>query len=251
MASNTFDFTDFIAERVPPGRAPVRVARPQYDFAVGYPDPDSFPADGLHEALGRALKDHGRDLVLYPHLQGLPALREFIAEKLRRERGMRVDADQVVLTGGSGPAIAMFTQLFTDPGDTILTEYFTYLGALGIMRGFAANIVGVAMDEEGMRPDALDEAIQDLKRRGKRPKFIYTIPSFQNPVGTDRISWLWRKNTACPSTRTTATKILDSRVSATLRSTPTMSPGWCCTPAPSPRSWPRACVWVLWCHLGS
>ena len=185
MTSHTFDFTEFLAEGLPAGLAPQSDIRPRYDFAVGYPDPKSFPADGLHEALGRALKDHGRDLVLYPHRQGLPALRELVAEKLRRERGMRVDPEQVVLTGGSGPAIAMFTQLFTNPGDTLLTEHFTYLGALAIMRGFGANIVGVPTDEEGMRPDALDQTIHDLERQGKRPKFIYTIPSFQNPLGTD------------------------------------------------------------------
>ncbi|MEE8442213.1 MAG: PLP-dependent aminotransferase family protein [Dehalococcoidia bacterium] len=185
MTSKTFDFSDFLAEGLPPSLVPQPVVRPTYDFAVGYPDPESFPADGLHEALGRALKDHGRDLVLYPHRQGLPELRKFVAEKLQRERGMRVEPDQVVLTSGSGPAIAMYTQLFTNPGDTIVTDYFTYLGALAIMRGFGTNIVGVPTDEEGMRADALDQTIQDLQRQGKRPKFIYTIPSFQNPLGTD------------------------------------------------------------------
>lgn len=185
MTSNTFDFSNLIADGLPPGLVPPAGARPKHDFGTGFPDPESFPAQGLHEALGRALKDHGRDLVLYPHRQGLPELREFIAEKLRRERGMRVDPDQVVLTGGSGPAIALYTQLFTNPGDTLLTEYFTYVGTLNIMRGFGANIVGVPTDEEGMRPDALDQTIRDLQRQGKRPKFIYTIPSFQNPLGTD------------------------------------------------------------------
>jgi len=185
VASNKFDFTNLIAERVPAGLAARPGDRPRYDFGTGFPDPNSFPTEGLHEALGRALKDHGRDLVLYPHMQGLPELRELVAEKLRRERGMRIDPDQVVLTGGSGPAIAMFTELFTNPGDTLLTEYYTYLGALNIMQGLGANVVGVPTDEEGMRPDALDQTIQDLVGQGKQPKFIYTIPSFQNPLGTD------------------------------------------------------------------
>ena len=186
MATTKFDFTNLIADRVPVGSLPAhRPSRPKYDFGTGYPDPDSFPAEGLVEALSRALKDHGRDMVLYPHLQGHPDMREFVAEKLRRFRGMDVDPSQIVMTGGSGPALAMFTQMFTNPGDTLITEDFVYSGTLSIMRSFNANIVGVAMDEEGMRPDALDQTIQDLTRQGKPPKFVYTIPSFQNPVGPD------------------------------------------------------------------
>ncbi|MEE8443133.1 MAG: PLP-dependent aminotransferase family protein [Dehalococcoidia bacterium] len=185
MTTGYFDFSELIAERVPPGTTARAGGRPKYDFGTGFPDPDSFPSEGLHEALGRALKEQGRDLVLYPDPQGLPAFREFVVEKLRRERGMIVSPDQVLITGGSGLAIAIYTQLFTNPGDTLLTEQFTYGGTLNIMRNVNANIVGVETDADGMSPSALDETIQDLKRQGKRPKFIYTIPSFQNPLGTD------------------------------------------------------------------
>ncbi len=81
--ADKFDFSTFIAAHVPPG-APVRnPARPKYDFGTGFPDPGSFPMDGLHEALGRALKDKGRDLVLYPDVQGHPEMREFVVENDR------------------------------------------------------------------------------------------------------------------------------------------------------------------------
>ena len=186
MTTQDFDFTNFIADRVPAGApAAPRLGKPKYDFGTGFPDPDSFPSEGLHEALGRALKEHGRDMVLYPDPQGYPPFREFIAEKLRRERGISVDPDQVLLIGGSCVALAIVSQLFTNPGDTLLTEQFTYLGTLAVMRNVRANILGVATDDEGMRPDALDETIQDLARKGTRPKFIYTVPTFQNPLGTD------------------------------------------------------------------
>ncbi|MBI4340643.1 MAG: PLP-dependent aminotransferase family protein [Chloroflexi bacterium] len=185
MTGQRFDFSKLIAERVPPGAAGRAAARARYDFGTGFPDPDSFPWQGLHEALGRALKDKGRDLVRYPDPQGHPELREFIADKLKRERGMTVHQDQVLVTGGSGPAIALFVQLLANPGDVLLTEEYTYVGTLGIMRNLKARIVGVATDQEGMRPDALEQVIRDLARFEVKPKMVYTIPSFQNPLGTD------------------------------------------------------------------
>ena len=185
MTSQNFDYSKFIADWVPTGSPLGPENRPKFDFGTGYPDPDSFPIAGLQEALAKAMSEQGRDLVLYPHPQGLPDLREFVAAKLGKERGMKVDPDQVLLTGGSGQAIGLFTQLFTNPGDTLLTEDFTYQGTLTIMRNLSANIVGVATDVEGMVPSALDEAITTLSQQGKPPKLIYTIPTFQNPLGTD------------------------------------------------------------------
>ena len=186
----TFDFSSFIAERVPPATATATTGwdprgRPKYDFGTGFPDPDSFPAEGLHEALGQALKERGREMVLYPDPKGFLEFREFIVDKLHRERGIVVEPDQVLVTGGSGVALAIFTQLLSNPGDTLITEEFTYPGTLSVMRNLKANIVGVSGDEEGMRPDVLDETIRNLKSKGIHPKFVYTIPSFQNPTGTD------------------------------------------------------------------
>ncbi len=186
MPSSTYDFTDRIAKGIPPpvGAAPAG-GRVQFDFATAFPDPDSFPADGLLEALGRALKDEGKDLVYYPHPQGHPAMREFIAEKLDRERGMKVTPDQIILTTGSGQAVARYVELLTDPGDIILTEKFSYSGTMGIMRRHGAKLVGVDMDSEGILPEALDDTLKSLQARGQRAKFVYLIPTFQNPTGAD------------------------------------------------------------------
>ncbi|MQF83109.1 aminotransferase class I/II-fold pyridoxal phosphate-dependent enzyme, partial [SAR202 cluster bacterium AD-802-E10_MRT_200m] len=187
--SDTFDFTHLLAETVPfaPASPHLMAARdrPKFDFAVAYPDLESFPNEALTEALGRALKDNKNEMVLYPHAQGLPELRQLVADKLASERDIKVGIDQVLITPGSGQAIALFTELFTNPGDTIITEEFTYSNALNVMRRFGANIVGAPLDHEGIRPDALDEIIQDLVKHGNAPKFIYTIPTFQNPTGAD------------------------------------------------------------------
>ena len=186
MTANAFDFSDRIARGIPPApKAAAGGGRVEFDFTTAFPDPDSFPADGLHEALGRALKDEGKDLVYYPHPQGHPAMREFISQKLERERGMNVSADQIILTTGSGQAVARYVELLTDPGDIILTEKFSYSGTMGIMRRHGARLIGVDIDEEGIIPSALDEVLTSLRDRGQRAKFLYTIPTFQNPTGTD------------------------------------------------------------------
>ena len=117
MNAYSFDFSDRIARGIPPApKAAPGGGRVEFDFTTAFPDPDSFPADGLLEALGRALKDEGKDLVYYPHIQGHPAMREFIAQKLERERGMNVSPDQILLTTGSGQAVARYVELLTDPG---------------------------------------------------------------------------------------------------------------------------------------
>ncbi len=183
--ADKFDFKALIADHVPPGVPARNMNRAKYDFGTGFPDPESFPMDGLHEALGRALKDKGRDLVLYPDPQGHPEMRQFVVEKLARERGMTVHPDQVLITGGSGPAIALFVQLLTNPGDVLLTEDYTYVGTLGIMRNLRARVVGVETDEQGMVPEALEQAIKDLARFEIKPRMVYTIPTFQNPLGSD------------------------------------------------------------------
>ena len=156
MPSSTYDFTDRIARGTPPpvGAAPAG-GRVQFDFTTAFPDPDSFPADGLLEALGRALKDEGKDLVYYPHPQGHPAMREFIAEKLDRERGMKVTPDQIILTTGSGQAVARYVELLTDPGDIILTEKFSYSGTMGIMRRHGAKLSGRGHGLGGHPPRSL------------------------------------------------------------------------------------------------
>ena len=108
-----------------------------------------------------------------------------MAENLGRNRGMRVSGEDVTLTAGSMQALVLLTELFVDPGDTVLTDEFIYNGTIRVMRRFQANIVEVGGDEQAMRPDLLEEKIVELKAAGERIKYIYTVPTFQNPTGID------------------------------------------------------------------
>ena len=155
----------------------------KYDFAVAYPDPDTLPLTGLADALRVALEREGRDLAYYPVSAGYPPLRELIAEKLQRDRQMNVSPDDIILTSGSGEAINMLIQALTDPGDVLLTEEYVYLGTMRQMRLWGANVVGVKCDSDGIIPEALDETIRAQTAAGRRVKFLYTIPTFQNPLG--------------------------------------------------------------------
>ena len=171
----------FARSAPPPRPAPVR--RGKYDFAIAYPDPGSLPVDDLADGLRSALEEEGRGLAVYPDIQGYPPLREFIAGKLARDRGMSVSPDQIVLGNGSSEPIDMLIQAVVDPGDVVLTEDYVYSGTLGRLRRYHAEIRGVACDENGMVPDTLEATLRTAIADGKKPKLIYTIPTFQNPQG--------------------------------------------------------------------
>ena len=180
--TDRFSFERLFAKNAPVG-AKTSFRRPKYDFAVAYPDPDTLPLEGLANAMRTALKREGKELSYYPDYVGLLSLRELIADKLVRDRNMKVTAEDVVITSGSGEAIAMIIQSLTDPGDVVLTEEFLYLGTLRQMRRYSADVVGVKCDDDGMIPEELEATLNWLKGEGKRVKYLYTIPTFQNPLG--------------------------------------------------------------------
>ena len=166
-----------------PASPPSPFPKAKYDFAVAYPDPDTIPLDGLVDSLKTALDREGRDLAYYPDAAGLLSLRQLVAGKLARDRGMTVDAEHVVMTSGSSEAIGMLIQALTDPGDTVLTEEYVYLGTLRQLRRYGVNVVGVACDDGGIVPQALEETLAALRGQDRAVKFLYTIPTFQNPLG--------------------------------------------------------------------
>ena len=179
-----FSFESLYSKHAPQGRPRASaVTRGKYDFAVAYPDPKSIPFDGLVNGLQEALKEEGEDLALYAHPQGYRPLREFVADKLARERDIHVSPDDIILGDGSGQPIHMFLEVLIDPGDVALTEDYVYAGTLGQLRRFGADVRGVKVDNEGMLPDALEFAIERATSEGKKPKLIYTIPTYQNPQG--------------------------------------------------------------------
>jgi 2-aminoadipate transaminase len=178
-----FSYESLFSKSAPPRRQRGVGRRGKYDFAVAYPDPASLPLDELVDSVKQALTEEGGDLAIYAHPQGYPPLRDYVARKLARDRDIHVSADDIILGDGSSQPIYMVIELLVDPGDVLLTEEFVYAGTLNQMRRFRADIRGVACDNDGMLPDALESAIEQALSEGKRPKFIYTIPSFQNPLG--------------------------------------------------------------------
>ena len=179
----SFDFHSIFAAYTPEGGRVARSRRGKYDFAVAYPDPVSLPHEQIIECLSEALSERGDDLAIYPHPQGNIPLREYVAEKLRRERDIDSTAEDIILGNGSGQPIDMITSILVDPGDVVITDEWVYGGTLNTLRRHFADIRGVPADEEGMDPEALDFAIAKAVSEGKRPKYVYLIATFQNPQG--------------------------------------------------------------------
>ena len=162
---------------------------PDYNFAVGNPDRGSFPAADLVEAAARILPRVGEKLVLYPDQRGWEPLREIAAQRFVKNNGVDLPLENIALTAGSMQAISLVCQAYLQPGDTIIAEEFSYSGSLNCFRKFQVKVEGVAVDDDGMDPDALEETLKDLARRGVTPKLIYAIPTNQNPTGTMMPEW--------------------------------------------------------------
>lgn len=177
------DFQKFFSSLSPEPEYLPTVPRKKYDFAVAYPDPSSLPLKELAISLENALSQEGRDLAVYPHVDGYPPLREFVATKLFNDRKIQVSSDQIILGDGSSEAIHMLTEIFIEPRDIVITEQFTYRGSLRTFKRFNADVRGVMCDDDGMLPDMLELTIKQALSQRMRPKLIYTIPTFQNPMG--------------------------------------------------------------------
>ena len=164
---------------MPPGLA----ADAKYVFSVTNADPHIAPYEGLADALKVAMLREGPDLAKYPPSQGHVGLRELIAANLKENRGIDTSPDSVFLSAGAGGAIQSILDAFIEPGDIVLAEEFTYQGTLRMLLERRVEVVQVASDEHGMDTEALEEAIERLAGQGKRPKMIYTISLYQNPMG--------------------------------------------------------------------
>jgi DNA-binding transcriptional MocR family regulator len=142
----------------------------------------ALPHDLISSAMERVMREQGAVALQYGSGQGIPKLREQILEVMAIE-GIRGTVDNVVTATGSQQALDLVAKLFIDPGDVILAESPSYVGALGVFRSYQANVVHVAMDENGLIPEALRQTIAHLRGQGRRIKFLYTIPNFHNPAG--------------------------------------------------------------------
>ncbi|MCG5215647.1 aminotransferase-like domain-containing protein [Streptosporangium soli] len=158
-------------------------SRPEVvSLAGGMPYVTALPLDVVGELVADLVARRGPVALQYGSGQGDPHLREQICEVMRLE-GIDAGSDDVVVTVGSQQALDLITRIFIDPGDVVLAEGPSYVGALGTFAAYQASVVHIAMDDQGLVPADLAETIARLERAGRRLKFLYTIPSFQNPAG--------------------------------------------------------------------
>ncbi|MGF1650298.1 MAG: PLP-dependent aminotransferase family protein [Hyphomicrobiaceae bacterium] len=160
---------------------------PPYNFVGGNNAPEAVPVEALVSALSTVLLREGRDLATYnlqTGPQGYRPLREFIADQLTDSAGMSVTADDVLLTSGSLQGMDLINQALLGPGDTVIIEAENYGGVFTRLARLGAKPIGVPVDDDGMCMNALEATLVDLAARGVTPKYIYTIPTVQNPTGT-------------------------------------------------------------------
>ena len=156
-----------------------------FPFGSGRPDPASFPNRGLAEAAMRILPEMGDELAKYPGNCGFKPLRQLMSDRFQRREGVALQVEQMALTAGSMQAVTLMAQFFIEsPGDVVVMEEFSYSGTSGAYLQEGAELVGVPLDENGMKMDALEDTLKNLTARGKKPKFIYTLVSYQNPTGS-------------------------------------------------------------------
>jgi 2-aminoadipate transaminase len=186
MSSAQFDFAPLFPSSLPPPA--VRWAgRVKFDFTGGNNDPDALPLDGLIDAANAVMKREGRTLSTYGLAsgpQGYRALREFLVSKLKSAADMTCTPDDILITSGSLQALDLINATLLQRGDTVIIEEDCYQGSINRLNRLGVNVVGIPLDREGMRVDALANALDDLGRKGERPKYIYTIPTVQNPTAT-------------------------------------------------------------------
>ena len=148
-------------------------------FAGGFPAPETFPVDVIRELTSNLLDADAGVALQYSPTEGLPAAREAVAGLLQDTQGVRVDPGDVLVTSGGIEALQLLARTLVDPGDRVLVEAPTYLGAIMAFAGFEADVEGVPIDEDGLCVDELEATLA----QGRPPKLLYIIPDHQNPTG--------------------------------------------------------------------
>ena len=182
----TFDYSKLYSAGLP-DPAPRWAPFPKYYFVGGNNDPEQIPIEGLVKAAASVLRREGSKLAIYNlglGPQGYPGLRQFVSDKCQRQRGIKAPIEDILITTGSGQGLDMISRLLVNPGDTVLTEEYCYQGAMNRFRALGAKLVGMKLDGDGIVIEALAQQLADLKAKGITPKFIYTIPTVQNPTAS-------------------------------------------------------------------
>ena len=166
-----------------PQQTGLRVPAIPYDFGTGRSDPATFPADALKAAAVRVIDREGESFSEYPGSLGHPGFRQAMAAREAGREGVAVDPDHLMITNGSMQAVTLTAEALTEPGDAVLLEEYSYPGTLSAYRSLKLELVGIPLDEGGLRLDAAEAALTRLRKEGRAPKFIYAISTYQNPTG--------------------------------------------------------------------
>jgi 2-aminoadipate transaminase len=153
-------------------------AKDLISFGGGFPDPATFPGQALAEILAELIASGDASAFQYSPTQGLASVRAYLRERLARLEGLEPSEAELLVTSGGIEGLELLGKSFLDPGDAVIVEAPTYMGAIMAFRSFEANLIGVSMDDEGLRPDELEDLVD-----GTRAKLLYTIPDHQNPAG--------------------------------------------------------------------
>ncbi len=188
VMTNHRHFERLLSERARIGwGGPVGTQRPTsnalYEFGGGFPDPESFPYEGMIEATKVMMKEEGASAMTYGEPLGYKGLRELAAHKYELFEGLKVSPDDIIVANGSGHALALAFSAFIDPGDTIISESPAFSGTLVTLRRHGPRILDVPLDDEGIVTTAVRERLEQCRRENTPCKLIYTIVNFQNPAG--------------------------------------------------------------------
>ncbi len=158
---------------------------PIYDFAVGQTNPETFPVEAFKDAALQAIDAEHENFNQYPGAKGHEGLRIAMALRESTREGIDVDPEEIAIMNGSMQAVTLVGQaLMENKGDIVITEEFTYVGTINAYKGIGLKLLGIPMDEHGMRMDVLSEQLKRLEDLGTLPKFIYALTTYQNPTGT-------------------------------------------------------------------
>lgn len=186
MTATPFDYADLINRDLPPPAVKYG-GFAKYNFIGGHNDADSVPVEELKAAADVVLSREGRTLATYglqSGPQGYLPLREFLVKKLKADAGIDCTTDDLLITSGSSQGMDLINRLLITPGDTAIIEQANYGGAITRLKRAKANIISIPVDRDGMSASDLSNALEDCKAKGIRPKYIYTIPTVQNPTAT-------------------------------------------------------------------
>lgn len=152
-------------------------------FAAGVPCASTYPLNRIKEAVDYVFANDIVHALGYGADRGWSPLREWVGEHVSSFEGISVGKDNILITSGSLHALDLISKVFLNPGDVVLVEDPSYLTALQTLRSYQARVVGIPMDDDGVDVGRMEKVLRDMKSAGTRPKFYYTISSFQNPTG--------------------------------------------------------------------